>query len=64
MPIHEYWHEFEPVTLMLITGTMMQNEVLCLLTCSYHTAMKSVDIQSHTKINVLFDIGYERMLEE
>jgi hypothetical protein len=30
-PIYEYWHEFELVSLMSITGTVMQCEVLCLL---------------------------------
>ena len=30
MPVHEYRHEFEHVSLMLITGTMMQYELLCL----------------------------------
>lgn len=30
-PVSKYWHECEPIGLMLITGIMMQHTVLCLL---------------------------------
>ena len=30
-PVSKYWHECEPVGLMMITGIMMQHKVLCLL---------------------------------